>query len=144
MAALFEAGRLSPEPDDLSASPHSVREPDDVLAPIIAGAFARGMAESFNLLDIPAFFFDRDGRVLFASTAAQRYLVTDFTLRAGHLLAQDHADNGALARFMTAVLQDPRTPRALRLESGVTLSALPMPTGLSPSDQLLHAVIRIG
>jgi hypothetical protein len=118
---------------------------EDFLAPIIAGAFARGVAEAFDLLGVPALFFDRAGHVLFVSASARPYLGDDLRLHSGHVLAKGRANNRTLAAFMADLLRDPSSTDAVTLgTSGLTLSARPVPGGLASSDQLLHAIVVIG
>lgn len=119
--------------------------PEELLRPVIAGAFARGIAETFALLGMPALFLDREGRVLLVNEWAKPMLGAGLQIRAGHLLARARKDNRSLAEFMSSALQDPAQRPSVRLEvAGLGLRALPVPGHAQHIDQLAHVVVLLG
>ena len=144
MAATLDVDDFAPEHADKRASGHGDVLPEEILRPVIAGAFARGVADTLTLLDLPALFLDREGRVLFVNDPAKLLLDGSLQVRAGHLLARSRRDNRSLASFLAAVLHDPTSRPSVHLEvSGLALRALPAPGGAVQMDQLLHAVLLI-
>jgi hypothetical protein len=103
------------------------------------------MAETFNMLGVPAVFLDRGGHILFLSTPAEHHLTGGLAVQSSHLLAQTRDDNALLASFVADVLQDPAGPRSVALPGcRLTLTALAVPGVVPPVDQLLHAIIMVG
>jgi hypothetical protein len=115
------------------------------IAPILAGARARGMADAFEMLEIAAVLVAADGEVLFANARARALLGRDLTLSGEHLRAIDEADERALRCMIdAAVAESDAKPGALILRRGapsLRLRAMPVVSDRGDPFQLARAVI---
>jgi hypothetical protein len=118
------------------------------LRPILAGARARGMADAFELLGLPAIFLDDDGGALHVSATAKRVIGGALVLNGGRLKAASAADDAALQAAMEAALAG----REAGAEPIVIESGSPRPnmslrflsvSGQDESAQLLRVVVLI-
>lgn len=143
MAVSLTAYNPPAEPDEVSA-PSGSGLPEELLQPVIAGAYARGTADAFELLGLAAMFLDREGRVLFSTSSTKSVLNGGITIHAGHLLALARSDNQALAEFATSALRHPSSRPSVTLPAcGLTLRALPVGGPVMGGDQLLHLIITV-
>ena len=118
--------------------------PQEMIAPIISGAYARGMADMFDLLDLPALMIGRDGRVLFANRPARTGLDDGLRLEAEHLVARSPSDNRLLSTFLAEVIDAPQSNEARSLEMGsLSLHAIPVAAQLAELGQLVRVVLVI-
>ena len=121
--------------------------PDGVesLQPMLAGARARGMADAFDLLGLPAIFLDDDGRALHISERASGLMRNALFIAEGRLKAVSGAADAALQEAVDAalagraavepiVVAGPASKRALSLR---ILSV----TGQDESAQMLRAIV---
>lgn len=80
------------------------RASEATLAPIFAGAYARGVADMLDGLGLPALFLRRDGRVLFCSAPAQACLGGGLRLEVDHIVADGAEDSRRLDRLISDVI----------------------------------------
>ncbi|MCW6509498.1 hypothetical protein [Lichenifustis flavocetrariae] len=144
MTGFFAPQRETVDNDDFRSSVGSDRLPEEILLPIIAGAYARGVADTLELLGIPALFFDGDGRVLHANSASNPFVDGPLRLRTHHLIARDAADNHALSELIAVALKPSSslTPTLLP-KAGLTIYALPLPDHLRTAGQMVRAILLI-
>jgi hypothetical protein len=118
------------------------------LAPLLAGARARGMADAFALMGLAAVFVGENGRALHVNCRAQSLFGGALAVREGRLTAindeADHALGDALAATCAAV----RRPSAeqvilVRRSARPDLKARILPIEADGEDrfQLLKAVV---
>lgn len=144
MAVTLTSDHPASAPDELLARQDASVLPPEILAPIVAGAFARGVVDTFDLLGLPALFLDRNGNVLASGTAAGSFLEFGLQVQAGHLLARDRKDDAAVATFVADALRDPAARSSVHLPAcGLSLQALPVPGRTTRADQLLHVIVAI-
>jgi len=79
-------------------------EPAGPLAPLLAGARARGMVDAFDLLGHGAVLIDWQGAALHVSERARSQLGAALTLSQGRLAAADLASDRLLQAGLNAVL----------------------------------------
>jgi hypothetical protein len=144
MAVSLTSDHPASAPDELLARQGASVLPPEILAPIVAGAFARGVVDTFDLLGLPALFLDRQGNVLASGAAAGKVLDLGLQVQAGHLLARDRKDDAAVATFVADALRDPAARPFVHLPAcGLSLQAMPVPGRTTRADQLLHAIVAI-
>ena len=119
--------------------------PDEVLSPVIAGAYARGIADALDLFGLPGVFLDRDGEVLFASRAATPLLLDGpLRLHMRHLVADGAADNRLLGDFIADAVGAADGERGVRLpDAALELHRLPRTEASALPGQLVRAVILL-
>jgi hypothetical protein len=113
---------------------------DDV-APLIAGAHARGMFDAFEILGQGAILLDAQGRTLAVTGAATRRLGATLALCGRRPVAGAAADDSRLRRAIRDSLDG--MPAALEIGTGaaeLSLRLLPMP---ADPNQLLAAILLI-
>jgi PAS domain-containing protein len=118
------------------------------IAPLLAGARARGLAEAFEILGIAAILVAADGDVLFANSEAQALFGPHLNLVGEHLSTGDEVSQRALRRMMDAALKGAKRSGEMTLQRGGGLRALRLratPVASAEADpfQLLKAVILI-
>jgi PAS domain-containing protein len=116
------------------------------IAPLLAGARARGLADAFDMLGVAAILIDADGDVLFANAGAQALFGAHLTVSGERLTAGREGDQRALRRLMDAALTGARRSSELTIQRGTGLAALRLrATPVSSADedpfQLLRAVV---
>jgi hypothetical protein len=115
------------------------------IAPILAGARARGVADAFEILGVAAILLGREGDVLYANDQARLLLAPHLRIVGERLTATDKANERALARLIeTAVAGRQAEARSVVLRRGETVPALRLhATPIADDDpfQLLRAVI---
>jgi hypothetical protein len=77
---------------------------DERLAPLLAGARARGMADAFEMLGVAAILIDQSGGVLHAGSTARQLLGADIAIVGEHLVGSTAAANRALQQLIVAAL----------------------------------------
>lgn len=121
---------------------------DASLAPLVAGARARGMADAFDMLGLAAILLDDEGAALHVSECARRLLGADLTLARGRLRVADVATDTLLQSVIKSALID-RTCSAspIIVLRGAGRPSLRLRIALvqagSESAQLLKAVVLI-
>jgi hypothetical protein len=120
------------------------------LAPVLAGARARGMADAFELLGVAAAFIDECGFALHINDHARRLLgpqlwVDDGRLRAADI-ELDEALGGAIESALTAEAPDRAGTNicfASDSRGAVRVKVVPIVGGPDDRFQLLKAVVII-
>jgi hypothetical protein len=115
------------------------------IAPVLAGARARGVADAFEMLGIAAILVAANGDVLFANERARALLIPHLTLVGERLSAADEANQGGLARMIEAAVagQNAKASSVVLRREGVPTLRLHATPIVSEDDpfQLLRAVI---
>ncbi len=119
--------------------------PEEILVPITSGAFARGIAETLDLLAIPAVFLDRGAHVLFANGAAEAVLNGRLQVKAHHLVAERKEDNRIVSDLIAKAMNDgdSQMRSAVLSRSKVTLYLLPVGDRFATSGQMVSAIALI-
>jgi PAS domain-containing protein len=118
------------------------------IAPLLAGARARGLAEAFEMLGIAAILIAADGDVLFANSEAQALFGPHLNVDGERLSTGDEVSRRALRRMMDATLKSPRRSGEMIVQRGdglppLRLRATPVASADADPFQLLKAVILI-
>lgn len=142
--ASFHSGQPGLADPEVGVSGSAEGSVDEMLAPVIAGAYARGVAETLDLLGLPGLFLDRSGEVIFASRAAAPLLRGPLRLHMRHLVAEGAEDNRQLATFVADAVGAGSGAAALHLPgAAVELRCLPRTAGVALPGQLVHAVVLL-
>lgn len=127
---------------------HMLREqvPSEILAPMLAGARARGIADAYEMMGLGTVLLSDSGRVLHASTRARAMMEGMLDIVSDHMVARTPEVNSAIGRMIAAVLAGEENQRdGIVLESGakrrVCVRATPVPGGETSAFQLLKAVV---
>jgi hypothetical protein len=120
------------------------------LAPLLAGARARGMADAFALLGVAAAFIDEGGLALHVNDHARRVLGPQLWLDDGRLRAADVDLDEALNAAIESTLSD-RAPTGAATEisfasdsrGAVAVKVMAIPSEARDPYQLLRAVVII-
>lgn len=140
--ASFHPGRTGLVAVDNGPAALRREAPDEMLAPLLAGAFARGVAETLDALGLAGVFLDRSGEVVFISRAAGPLLQGRLRLHMRHIVAEDGADNQALGAFIADAVGAGNGDAALRLAGAdLDLRRLPRMAGADLSGQMVRAVL---
>ena len=121
--------------------PRPARCAADDLAPLIAGAHARGMFDALDMLGQGAILLDAQGRTLAVTGAATRRLGATLALCGRRPVADAEEDDSRLQRAIRDSLDG--MPAALEIGTGaaeLSLRLLPMP---ADPNQLLAAILLI-
>lgn len=117
---------------------------DDMLSPVIAGAYARGIADTLDLFGVPGVFLARDGEVLFASRPAARLLDGPLRLHMRHLVAAQAADNRLLGDFIADAVGEASGSPGVRLPgAALELRRLPRTEASALPGQMVRAVVLL-
>ena len=116
-----------------------------MLAPIMAGARARGVADGLELLGVGAVLIDATGCVLHAGERGRRMMAGWLRVVERHLVAERPGDDHGIAELLGSAIAGRPTPGGLRLgglggEPSLTVRALVFPSD-EGSAQRLHAVL---
>lgn len=135
------AARPGPTPPHPAAGLGEAGQQHDDLAPMLAGARARGMFDALDLIGQAAILLDRDGRALAITGATRRFLGLSLELVEGRLVGLDHADDERLQ----GAIREAIAGRAAQIEIGDEGDAafarcLPIP---ADPHQLLAAIALI-
>lgn len=142
--ASFHPARSGLAAPDAGAAGLRREAPDTMLAPLLAGAFARGIAETLDALDLAGLFLDRSGEVIFISRAAEPLLRARLRLHMRHLVADGAADNQALGAFIADAVGAGHGDARLRLAgAGLDLRRLPRTAGADMAGQMVRAVVLL-
>ena len=120
------------------------RLPEELVAPLVAGAYARGIADVLELLAIPAVFLGMDARTLFANRAMQRELGRGLRLEAEHLVAAAPEDNRVLDKLLAEALTPQASTAVISAwlpNAGLTIHAVPVGLDSPNVAQLARAVL---
>ena len=94
----------------------------DLLAPLLAGARARGVADAFALLGLPVIFLGEAGEVLHVGAGARALLGDGISVMSGHLVGNGVAANRSLQSLLSAaVAGHPNAVVFVRRASGASL-----------------------
>lgn len=115
------------------------------MAALMAGARARGVADTLDLLGIAAILVDSDGAALHVNTQAAAFMGPNLGICARQLVAGTFAANASLQRALDLVLSRGGAESVdLAAESGgadIVLHVLGLPVALDETAQLLKAII---
>ena len=114
----------------------------EALAPLLAGARARGLADAFDLLGLAVVFIDGDGVVLHVNADAASFLGADLAVVSAHLVGGSALANVGIQDLVATALgrSDARASLLIAREDDtpLRLDALAFP---ADPTQLLRAVI---
>lgn len=113
MAIPFSPGEQAPgvAPRTVDRS-EPITSPHDTLAPVIAGARARGIADAFEMIGEGAVLLDFSGSVLHVGSLAKPMLGCALAITGGHVVAMSRKATDPLQRLIEAGLADD-APRVL-------------------------------
>jgi hypothetical protein len=136
---------MKPEADFVPFPPTSTpgRATQPPLAPLLAGARARGVADGFEWLGIAAILLDDRGEALHANAGAIELMGAELYLQGGRLRARDLATDRALTEAISdAVISGVASRMVVQANDGVgvALRIAPMDTLDDDPYQLLRAV----
>lgn len=128
------------------SSPRDMSAAD--MAPILAGAQARGMADMLEMLGHGAILLDRSANVLFCSDRAREMIAGAVFISGGQLLGRGAAARELLDRVLGAAMSGSRgdeVPFAAQVNEsqGFTIQSLAAPAGPGGCIQLLQAVLVV-
>lgn len=137
-----ESGMQQVAIESAAARRPEVRHSD--AGPLLAGAWARGVADTLDMLGQGAVLLDCSGGVLFASPLALQRLDGAFVLVSGHLVAHDSASNCVLQEMISAALAGTAGEMPFPSASGERrIRALPAKQVQDPQMQLLKAFLTV-
>ena len=112
------------------------------LAPLLAGARARGVADGFAWLGLAAILLDDRGEALHVNPGAVELMGDALYLEEGRLRARDRVADLGLSEAIRDVLtlSTPRTVRLAAPEGEMWVHLAPMPVEQDDCYQLLRAV----
>ena len=116
------------------------------MAPLLAGARAGGMAQAYEILEIPAIFLDDEGAVLYVGPAALRLIGAHIAVHRRRLVAGSPEANERLQGLIESALAPNAAPGLALLPRGEGLSplavhAVPVPGAVDNPFQLLKTVL---
>ena len=116
------------------------------MAPLLAGARAGGMAQAYEMLEIPAIFLDGEGAVLYVGPTALRLIGPHIAVHRRHLVAGSPEANERLQGLIESALTPNAVPDFAILPRGEGLSplavhAVPVPGASDNPYQLLKTVL---
>ena len=127
-----------------AGAPGAVRSAAAPLAPLLAGARARGVADGLELIGAAAALLDEQGEVLHLNARALSLLGDHLVLAGGRLRARDHALDRTLTAAIDSTVRDHIASRvALGDEAaagGLGVRIMPVIAEADESFQLLRAV----
>jgi hypothetical protein len=118
--------------------------PRETLCPLLEGARARGLADAFELIGVPAVLIDMEGAVLHVGAGAAARMGASIAVAGRHLVGADPASNRAVQDVIAAALAGETKTVELELvgaAGGFCMRAVPMPSGWENPYQLMKAVI---
>lgn len=117
----------------------------DFLAPIVAGARARGIADAFEISGLAAILVDRHGGVLYLGPSAERFLHGSLRLAGNHLVADSAGGNRHLAQLIAAAVAGEPGEMSISMPERreLRVRALPIPEAADDPVQLMKAVLII-
>ena len=127
-----------------SAAPSAIRGAAAPLAPLLAGARARGVADGLELIGAAAALLDEQGEVLHLNARARSLLGDHLVLSGGRLRACDHDLDQTLAAAIDSTVRHQVASRvALGDEAsadGLGVRIMPVSVDTDESFQLLRAI----
>lgn len=128
---------------------HGQRNGADSLAPQLAGARARGVADALSLLGLPAIFLDQEGRALHVSREAALLMGPTLGVDRARLVAADSATDELLQALIDRGLEGRNcAPVKIRPagespegDSLIIVHALPIPGAFDDEFQLLGCIL---
>ena len=127
-----------------AAPPASGRPVAAPLAPLLAGARARGVADGLELVGAAAALLDQQGEVLHLNDRARRLLGDDLVLAEGRLRARDGDDDQSLAAAIRSTVRNQVASRVSlsdrRRGEGLGVCIVPVAAEANEAFQLLRAV----
>ncbi|MGE3246757.1 MAG: hypothetical protein AB7F96_00855 [Beijerinckiaceae bacterium] len=126
------------------AEPGAIQQ-QAVLAPMLAGAQARGMADMLEMLGQGAILVDPAAGVLHVSERARAMLEGVVGFTQGHMAGQTPEARDVLQRLVAATLAGNPACATFDTPAGriIELQALPAPAGPPGTVQLLRSVICV-
>ena len=119
--------------------------PLDCLAPLLAGARARGVADAFQMMGLAAVFLDADGVVVHVNPAAARMMGSVLAIASQHVVCGTSSANRIMQDTISAVLRGQSSTAVAVCDEGgqpcLTVDAIVAP-GDEPA-QLLKAVLLL-
>jgi hypothetical protein len=127
-----------------AGAPAAIRGAATPLAPLLAGARARGVADGLEMIGAAAALLDEQGEVLHLNARARSLLGEHLVLAGGRLRARDSALDQTLAAAIDSTLRHQTASRvalgdAARAE-GLGVRIVPVAAEADDSFQLLRAV----
>jgi len=145
MITQVTTGANAPSGDPARRGTAESGAPVDQLAPVIAGARARGIADAFEMIGEGAILLDFSGSVLHVGQLARPMLGAAVSVAGGHVVAVDRKAAGALQGLLEVGLSDgaPRTLEAdlLCVEEGMRQRVRLLQAPGGDAYQLLAAVL---
>ena len=125
-------------------APGAIRGAATPLAPLLAGARARGVADGLELIGAAAALLDEQGEVLHLNARALSLLGDHLVLAGGRLRARDRALDQTLAAAIDSTLRHQIASRVALGDSacadGLGVRIMPVAAEADDSFQLLRAV----
>lgn len=121
--------------------------PAEILAPMLAGARARGIVDAYDMLGIGAILLSQSGRVLHASERACHMLRDVASVTSEHLVGATSEANAVIESLIGASLAgaDEATSILTDADSGrrINLRVVSVPQAAGDSVQLLKSVVAV-
>ena len=119
--------------------------PEDFLAPLMAGARARGIADAYEMMGLGAILLDASGKVLHASQRAQTMMQGAISIVSEHMAGASPGLNKIIETVIAAGLAEngEAAPMAVIVTASgkrIGLRALQVPVAPEHSVQLMKAV----
>ena len=115
------------------------------LAALLAGARARGVADTLDMLGLAAILIDSDGAALHVTTPAAAFMGPNLGIVARQLVAGSYSANASLQRALDLVLSRGGAESvevSAELDGAdVVLHVLGLPAAADQTEQLLKAMI---
>lgn len=115
-----------------------------MLAPMLAGAQARGISDALDLMGVGAVLMDATGMVLQSNQNAQGILGSGLFVTNRHLIGRDIGTTRALQAMIVLALGGAHRPEPVRIAEGGNVwiaEARPMPGNHDDSTQLLKVIV---
>lgn len=116
-----------------------------VLAPLIAGARARGLADAFELMGTPAILLNEFGSVLHVGSSARAFLGDALCIASRHLLAAAAQSNRDLERLVAGAVNGLRDLQPIVVPRqnapAIEIRALRVEGAANDPMQLLKAIL---
>jgi hypothetical protein len=142
LLAYREESDNSPDGDRTAAALGHL--PPETLRPLLEGARARGLADAFELMGIPAVLIDTAGAVLHVGAGAAAQMGTSIAVASRHLVGVDPTSNRAVQDVVAAALAGETKTVELQVagvRGGLSMRGVPMPRGWENPYQMLKAAI---
>ncbi len=130
----------------IPAGPQQDMIPAHFLPPMIAGAWARGIADAYHMMGIAAVLLDSSGRVLHAGEKALRLMDGAMSVVSNHLVGATPAANAAIEAAIAGVIDVEETKTVETIVESATgesfsVRAIRIPDAPDQAVQLLRAVV---